>query len=75
MVLEHMEYAIQVAGEEHVSIGSDLDGFIVPPADLRNGTCYARLVDGMLRRGWPLERIKRVCSENFLQTIEQIRPG
>ena len=74
MVLEHMEYTIRVAGEEHVSIGSDLDGFIVPPADLRDGNCYARLVDGMLRRGWSVERMRRVCSENFLRTFEQIRP-
>ena len=74
MVLEHMEHAIRVCGEEHVSIGSDLDGFITPPPDLMDGDGYLRLVDGMLQRGWEENRIRRVCGENFLRTFEQLRP-
>lgn len=74
MVLEHMEHIIEVAGEEHVSIGSDLDGFISPPKDLRNGDAYLRLVQSMLERGWSEERMKRVLGTNFLRTFEQLRP-
>ena len=74
MVLEHMEHVIHVCGEDHVSIGSDLDGFISPPKDLRDGDSYLRLIQGMLERNWSPERMIKVCSENFLRTFEQLRP-
>jgi len=74
MVLEHMEHVMNVCGDDHVSIGSDLDGFISPPKDLRNGDAYLRLIQGMLERKWCPERIQKVCSTNFLRTFEQLRP-
>ena len=74
MVLEHLEYAVKVGGEDHVSIGSDLDGFITPPPGLRDGDAYLRLVQGMIDRGWSLELMLKVASRNFLRTFEQLRP-
>ncbi len=75
MVVEHMEHVIDVAGDEFVSIGSDYDGFIVPPPDLRDGALgYVRLVQHMLDRGWSDERIRRILGGNFLRAFEMLRP-
>ena len=75
MVLEHMQHIIDVAGEDHVAVGSDYDGAIVPPPDLRDGAYgYARLVQYMLDEGWAESRIQKVLGGNFLRTLEMLRP-
>ena len=75
MVIEHMQHVIDVAGDEHVSLGSDYDGFINPPKDLRDGGLgFARLVHYMLERGWSDTRIRRVLGDNFLRTFRHLRP-
>jgi membrane dipeptidase len=75
MVVEHMQHVIDVAGDEFVSLGTDYDGFIVPPKDLRDGgVAFARLVHYMLERGWSEERVRRVLGENFLRTFRMLRP-
>lgn len=75
MVIEHVEHVIKVVGEDFVSVGSDFDGLIVPPADLRSGMAYAVLVEHMLKRGYREERIRKILGENALRTIGLMRPG
>ncbi len=74
MILEHMEHVIKTVGERHVALGSDYDGAILPPAELRDGASYPRLVDAMLRRGWEPERIGRILGGNFLRAFARLRP-
>ncbi len=75
-VIAHLEAVIRAAGEDAAAIGSDYDGFIVPPRDLRDGElAYARLVQFMLEARWPEARIRRVLGENFLRSWERLRPG
>jgi len=74
LVVDHMSHVIDVAGEDFVSIGSDLDGAIVPPSDLRNGDSYARLVQKMLDRGWSDRRVKKVLGGNYLRALGALRP-
>ncbi|MFK7990371.1 MAG: dipeptidase [Sandaracinaceae bacterium] len=76
MVIAHLEHAIDVAGEEGVAIGSDYDGAITPPPDLRDGyVAYYRLVQRMLDRGWTERRIRRIAGLNFLRSFEALRPS
>ena len=75
VVLDHVEAAIAAGGEECVALGSDYDGFIVPPADLRDGGVgFYRLVDYMLERGWSETRIRNVLGDNFVRSFARLRP-
>ncbi|MGM0576341.1 MAG: dipeptidase [Myxococcota bacterium] len=74
MIIEHVEHVIDVAGEDAVSLGSDYDGAIVPPRDLRDGRAYPRLVQRMLERGWSEARIRKVLAGNALGALEALRP-
>ncbi len=73
MVLEHAEHVIRVAGEDAVAFGSDYDGAIVPPPDLRDGLAWPRLAQGMLGRRWPLRRIEKALGGNALRCLETMR--
>lgn len=74
MILEHMQHVIDVVGEDFVAIGSDYDGAIIPPPDLRSGDSYPKMVQYMLQRGWSEARIQKVLGENFLRAFALLRP-
>ncbi|MEQ8274129.1 MAG: membrane dipeptidase [Deltaproteobacteria bacterium] len=74
MIVEHMQHVIDVVGEDFVSIGSDYDGAIIPPKELRSGDSYPRLVQAMLDRKWSEPRIRKVLGENFLRAFALLRP-
>jgi membrane dipeptidase len=75
MVIEHVRHVIDTVGEDYVALGSDYDGFITPPADLRDGgLAFARLVQHMLDEGWSSGRIQKILGDNFLRTFRQLRP-
>ncbi len=75
MIVDHMQHVVDTVGEDFASIGSDYDGAIVPPPDLRCGSHYPRLVQHMLDRGWSTERIRKVLGGNALRVLSEIRPG
>lgn len=72
-VVRHLEHIIEVVGEDHASLGSDWDGAIAPPRDLKTVTDLPRLVELMLARGWKPERVSKVLGGNALATIERLR--
>ena len=74
MVVAHMQHVIDVVGDDFVSIGSDYDGAIVPPPELRDGSHYPKLVQRMLDRGWGPERIQKVLGQNALRVFQAVRP-
>ncbi len=75
-VIAHLEAVIRAAGEDAAALGSDYDGFILPPPDLRDGeVAYARLVHYMLEARWTEDRIRNVLGRNFLRSFERLRPG
>lgn len=73
-ILDHLEHVITVGGEEAAAIGTDYDGAIVPPGDLPCVTHHPRLVQDMLDRGWPEDRIRRVLGGNYLRVVREMRP-
>lgn len=74
MVVDHMQHVIDTVGEDFVSIGSDYDGMIIPPQDLRCGSHYPRLVEHMLQRNWKPDRIEKILGLNALRVLKHIRP-
>ena len=74
MVVEHMEHIISVVGDDHVAVGTDFDGAIVPPRDLATAETFPRLVQAMLDRGWTDTRVRKVLGGNFLRAWAQLRP-
>jgi membrane dipeptidase len=72
-VVRHLEHIVKTVGEDFASLGSDWDGAICPPRDLVTPLELPRLVEIMLRRGWPPDRIQKVLGRNFLRAVETLR--
>lgn len=72
-VVRHLAYVVDRVGEDHASLGSDWDGAINPPRDLRTPRDLPRLVELMLGCGWQAERIQKILGRNFLRVVESLR--
>jgi membrane dipeptidase len=72
-VVRHLAHVVDTVGEDFASLGSDWDGAICPPRDLKSPLDLPRLVEHMLRRGWKDDRIRKVMGGNFLRVVEAVR--
>ncbi len=72
-VVDHIEHAVAVGGEHGVALGSDWDGAIVTPRDMPTCLELPRLVQEMLNRRWPTQRIENVLGRNFLRSLSDLR--
>jgi membrane dipeptidase len=72
-VVAHLAHVVETVGEDHASLGSDWDGAINPPRDLRSPRELPRLVELMLRRGFGPERVRKILGANFLRVVAALR--
>jgi membrane dipeptidase len=72
-IVDHMGHIIKLVGDDHVSIGSDWDGAIIPPRDMPTCLELPRLAHEMLKRGWSHDRVKKILGGNFLRVVEALR--
>ena len=68
-VADHVEYIRQVAGVDHVGIGSDFDGIPDAPVGLEGVDRYPALLAELMRRGWSDADIAKLAGENLLRTL------
>jgi membrane dipeptidase len=71
VVADHIEHIRDVAGVDHVGIGSDLDGISVPPTGLEDVSTFPNLIAELLRRGWSEEDAKKVAGLNVLRVMRE----
>lgn len=66
--LDHFDHAVKLAGIDHVGIGSDYDGVgDTLPVGLKDASTYPALVEGLLKRGYSEEDVKKILSGNALR--------
>ncbi|GAB5536102.1 MAG: dipeptidase [Rubricoccaceae bacterium] len=81
-VLDHIDHAVQVAGIDHVGLGTDFDGIPQAPDGLEDVTRLPWITHGLLVRGYAEEDIRKVLGGNALRVLreaeeigEQLRAG
>ena len=72
-VMAHIEHVIGLVGEDHVGLGSDFDGVgDTLPDGLRDVSQFPNLIYEMLKNGYSVERIQKICSGNVLRVWRQV---
>jgi membrane dipeptidase len=72
-IVDHLAHIVATVGEDHAALGSDWDGAIITPRDMPTCLELPRLVQLMLDRGFPPERIRKLLGQNFLRALGQLR--
>ncbi|XP_051884260.1 dipeptidase 1-like [Pristis pectinata] len=70
-VADHLDHIRNVAGADHVGIGSDFDGFGRGPIGLEDVSKYPDLIAELLLRNWTENNIKKLLGLNILQVFKK----
>jgi membrane dipeptidase len=70
-VADHIEHVRQVAGVDHVGIGSDSDGVDYTPVGLEDVSKFPELFAELIRRGWSDADLKKLAGQNLLRVLRQ----
>jgi len=72
LIVKHIKHVIDVIGEDHVAIGSDFDGFVIPPDDLPDISCLPYLTQLMLEGGLSEAQIRKCLGGNTLRLFRDV---
>ena len=71
-LVEHIEHAVEVAGIEHVGLGSDYDGIERTPAGLEDARGYRRLTEALLARGFDDADVLAILGGNMERVFRAV---
>lgn len=67
-VVDHIDHVVEIAGIDHVGIGSDYDGVGDSlPEGLKDVSDYPNLIHELLKRGYTEDDIEKICYKNVFR--------
>lgn len=71
-VVRHIEHVRDVAGIDHVGIGSDYWGMPDMPLGLEDVSGFPRLFAALIERGWSDADLRKLAGENMLRVMRDV---
>ncbi len=68
-LLNHLDYIVQLAGIDHVGLGSDFDGVSSLPQQLDDVTTYPVITKHLRERGYSKKSVRKILGGNFLRIL------
>ena len=68
-MFDQIDQVAEVAGIDHVGLGSDFDGISVAPEGMDDISCFSKVFDEMRERGYSETDIEKVAGANFLRIM------
>ena len=70
-VVDHIDHIVNVAGVDHVGLGSDFDGVTTLPDQLEDVSCYPYITQELVNRGYTAAAIQKILGGNALRALRQ----
>ena len=67
-----IDYGVQLVGEDHMALGSDLDGGPELPREIKDISDYPQITMALQRLGYSDLRIKKILGLNWLRVIKEV---
>jgi len=71
-LIDHFMHMIQVAGVDHVGIGTDFDGIPEPPEGIDSAADLPRITAALMERGLSAEDMHKILGGNFLRVLREV---
>jgi membrane dipeptidase len=68
-IADHIDHLAEIAGVEHVGIGSDFDGGELLPTGMEDVSCFPNLIGELLRRGYSDAEVRGIAGGNILRVM------
>jgi membrane dipeptidase len=69
-IADHVDYAVDLMGIDHVGLGSDFDGAPMPE-DLQTARDLPKLAEELFGRGYSIEELEKLLGGNILRVLEE----
>ena len=70
-IVDHIDHAVEIAGIDHVGLGSDFDGIEVTPSGLEDVSLMPVLLEELSARGYSAADISKIAGENFFRVMDE----
>ena len=70
--MDHIDHVVQVAGIDHVGLGSDFDGVPFLPEQLKDVSDLPNITIELMLRGYNEEDIRKILGGNILRVIAEV---
>ena len=71
-IIEHIDHAIKVAGIDHVGLGSDFDGAMMP-FGMEDASHLPQITEALLQKGYSDSDIRKILGENTLRLLHEVQ--
>jgi membrane dipeptidase len=68
LIIEHIDHAVKVAGIDHVGLGSDFDGAVMP-IGMQDVSHLPQITDALLKKGYSEADVRKILGENTLRVL------
>jgi len=69
-IVDHIDHAVKIAGVDHVGLGSDFDGAVMP-IGMQDVTHIPQITDALLKKGYAESDIRKILGENTLRVLSE----
>ena len=69
-IVEHIDHVVRLVGSDHVGLGSDFDGAMMPDG-LEDCSKLPKITEALLRKGYSKDDIRKILGRNLLRVMEQ----
>ena len=70
MLIQHIEYIVNLVGVDHVGLGSDFDGINITPKQLDDVTSYPLITKALVEKGFSKKDINKILGGNLLRVLK-----
>jgi membrane dipeptidase len=68
-LIDHIDHVAQVAGIDHVGLGSDFDGITFLPAELASAADLPKITAALHARGYTAPQLHKLLGANLLRVF------
>jgi membrane dipeptidase len=70
-IVEHIDYAVNLVGTDHVGFGSDFDGADMPYG-MEDASRLPQITDALLKKGYSESDIQKILGGNILRLMQDV---
>jgi|SRR6185312_4664912 len=71
-LIDHIDHIAQVAGIDHVGLGSDFDGITSLPQGIDSVADLPKITEALFQRGYTREQLDKILGGNFLRVMREV---
>ena len=70
-IIDHIDHAVKIAGIDHVGLGSDFDGAVMP-IGMQDVTHLPQITEALQKKGYSDSDVRKILGENTLRLMSEV---